>query len=290
MKPMKSHNVTQLLAIVSAAALTGFFATSAHASPKLRDLDKDGIPNLSDTDIDNDGILNGDDRNVDGGLCIAGPLTGRYIGDRLSNHDAREKDIDDDGLLDHAINELDIDGDGLVDSDSSEVDIDGDGLPDSSPHELNTDGDDHSDRVDLDDDGDGVRDGDDDDDDGDALNDRDDDDHDGAVLPLATGPVGSGAPPENLVGTSYLVRKSGKHDLKRLSFTGETTGKEIEGREVEAFTYTYAVNSATSAVVTISEKPSEYKVLTLDFSTGTFTQQEFEHGRLDEVRTGNFSL
>ena len=105
------------------------------------DLDRDGVPNISDRDVDNDGVLNGADRNVDGGIARSGPLRGRSIGDALLNNSPLELDIDADGLADDATNETDIDGDGLLDHVRRETDIDADGLADSAAAELDIDGD-----------------------------------------------------------------------------------------------------------------------------------------------------
>jgi hypothetical protein len=104
-------------------------------------LDRDGIPNITDSDVDNDGISNGLDRNVDGGTAISGPLKGRYIGDRLNNGAKAETDIDNDGLADNSVKEFDIDGDGDEDNSTVEVDIDGDGRDDDSIAETDIDGD-----------------------------------------------------------------------------------------------------------------------------------------------------
>jgi hypothetical protein len=117
-------------------------APLAHSQTATQpDLDRDGIPNISDPDVDNDGILNGADRNIDGGTSKSGPLRGRIIGDNLLNNSPLELDMDADGLADDATNETDIDGDGLPDSDVRETDIDGDGLPDSDVRETDIDGD-----------------------------------------------------------------------------------------------------------------------------------------------------
>lgn len=117
------------------------FLSPAPLEAAVRDLDRDGRPNSSDSDIDNDGIPNRRDRNVDGGRCKSGRLRGRYIGDRLNNDSPAELDIDADGLLDTDDAETDIDGDRLSDDSGSEDDIDGDGRPDDSSRETDIDGD-----------------------------------------------------------------------------------------------------------------------------------------------------
>ncbi|MBU6182313.1 MAG: MSCRAMM family adhesin SdrC [Verrucomicrobia bacterium] len=121
------------------AFLASTTAFSQTANPP--DLDRDGIPNISDRDVDNDGILNGVDRNIDGGTARSGPLRGRYIGDNLPNDSSQELDMDADGLADIAVAELDIDGDGLADSAANETDIDGDGRLDGERQETDIDGD-----------------------------------------------------------------------------------------------------------------------------------------------------
>lgn len=45
-------------------------------TPNRADLDRDGIPNMTDPDIDDDGILKGLERNIDGGTARSGLLRG----------------------------------------------------------------------------------------------------------------------------------------------------------------------------------------------------------------------
>jgi hypothetical protein len=276
-------------ALISSLLLSSSLVCAAHVRT-LPDLDRDGIPNVSDPDIDNDGLINGTDANVDGGVATSGVLKGRFVGDRFNNDDPREKDIDGDGLLDNALNELDIDGDGLSDTDPAELDIDGDGKLDDNLAELDTDGDGSSDKLDYDDDGDGIHDRDDSDDDGDGHTDSDDDDKDGAILPVVTGPVGDGLAPLTITNLSYLLQRAGKTELVRLNFLTDTTGSEVKGLKTEGYTYTYVQSSSTVGVVTLTEEPGEYELLTLDFAAGTYTKQEFEHGRSEETKKGAFSL
>ena len=170
------------------------------------------------------------------------------------------------------------------------MDIDGDGRLDSAIDELDTDGDGIVDRRDLDDDGDGIRDREDTDDDGDGIPDLEDSDHDGAVLPLASGPIGDGFAPATLANQTYITRKNGKAEYHRLVFTSETTGTISEGRHAKPFSYTYAINTETTAALNITEGRGESSVLTIDFSAGTYSEQEFEHGRLEKAKTGAISL
>ncbi len=289
---MKMNTPKSSIAKIALLGLMLGGTTFAHSSrtPRLLDLDGDGIANISDPDIDNDGILNGDDLNVDGGIALSGPYTGRHIGDKYSNDSSREKDIDADGLADNSSLELDIDGDGLLDTDPAELDTDGDGRLDSAIDEFDTDGDGLVDRRDLDDDGDGIRDSEDSDDDGDDMPDREDSDHDGAVLPLASGPIGDGFAPSTLAAQSYITRKNGKVEYHRIVFTSDTTGTISEGRRAKPFSYTYAISTETTAVLNITEGRGESSVLTIDFSAGTYSEQEFEHGRLEKAKTGAISL
>ena len=134
---MKSSN----LLLVASIALSFGGAETSRAQTFTADLDRDGIPNITDRDVDNDGILNGADRNIDGGTARSGPLRGRYIGDNLPNDSSQELDMDADGLADIAMAETDIDGDGLADSASNETDIDGDGRLDGERQETDIDGD-----------------------------------------------------------------------------------------------------------------------------------------------------
>jgi len=142
-------------------ALVMSLSPAIRAQTSTADLDRDGIPNISDRDVDNDGILNSADRNIDGGTATSGPLRGRYIGDNLPNNSPREFDMDADGLADDAAAETDIDGDGLLDGERREIDIDSDGLADTAANETDIDGDglpdDASNETDID--GDGLADG-----------------------------------------------------------------------------------------------------------------------------------
>jgi hypothetical protein len=196
MKPPK----TFVMAMFS-VLLAGSSAYSQTAAQP--DLDRDGIPNISDRDVDNDGILNGSDRNIDGGIARSGPLRGRHVGDNLPNNSpleldmdadgladnaAAETDIDGDGLLDGERRETDLDGDGLADNAANETDIDGDGLLDSAVAETDIDGDGQTDgsRGEVDIDGDGSANGLDADIDGDGLANNSDTDIDGTSLEDAT--------------------------------------------------------------------------------------------------------
>ena len=134
-----SSSTLPRFAIIAAILLS--FSSPAYSLTAAPDLDRNGIPNISDRDVDNDGILNGADRNIDGGIAQSGPLRGRYIGDNLPNNSPQELDMDADGLADIAVAETDMDGDGLADDSASETDIDGDGLLDGERRETDIDGD-----------------------------------------------------------------------------------------------------------------------------------------------------
>jgi hypothetical protein len=156
MKVTKLKIASQILAL----GLSVSASHSLKAQTAVNDLDRDGIPNISDTDVDNDGILNGSDSNIDGGTAKSGPLKGQYIGDRIANDAAAELDMDADGLMDNAANEMDIDGDGLADNAILERDIDGDGRADTATQETDIDGDGIVDNslTETDIDGDGLAD------------------------------------------------------------------------------------------------------------------------------------
>ena len=149
-----SSSTLPRFAIIAAILLS--FSSPAYSLTAAPDLDRNGIPNISDRDVDNDGILNGADRNIDGGIAQSGPLRGRYIGDNLPNNSPQELDMDADGRADNALNETDIDGDGLADGAVQETDIDGDGLADGVAGEVDTDGDGSANGLDGDVDGDGL--------------------------------------------------------------------------------------------------------------------------------------
>jgi hypothetical protein len=137
MKTVNRKIASHILALGLAVGTT----QSLKAQTAVNDLDRDGIPNITDRDVDNDGILNGADRNIDGGMARSGPLRGQYIGDNLPNDSSRELDMDADGLADIAVQETDIDGDGLSDNATNETDIDGDGRLDGERQETDIDGD-----------------------------------------------------------------------------------------------------------------------------------------------------
>jgi len=157
MKTVNRKIASHILALGLAVGTT----QSLKAQAAVNDLDRDGIPNISDTDVDNDGILNGSDSNIDGGVAKSGPLKGQYIGDRIANDNAAELDMDADGLLDNAANESDIDGDRLADNSKLELDIDADGRPDTATNESDIDGDGLADNAanEMDIDGDNLLDG-----------------------------------------------------------------------------------------------------------------------------------
>jgi hypothetical protein len=157
MKTVNRKIASQILALGLAVSTT----QSLKAQAVVNDLDRDGIPNISDPDMDNDGVRNGADLNIDGGLAKTGPLKGQYIGDRIANDNAAELDMDADGLLDDAANESDIDGDRLADNSKLELDIDADGRPDTATNESDIDGDGLADNAanETDIDGDNLLDG-----------------------------------------------------------------------------------------------------------------------------------
>lgn len=129
----------KLMAVVAVAAFL-CLPTASSQTTNSPDLDRDGIPNISDPDVDNDGIPNGSDRNIDGGTAKSGPMRGSYIGDRLSNDSPLELDMDADGLADNSTEESDIDGDGLFDGSKGEFDIDGDGMANGLDGDVDGDG------------------------------------------------------------------------------------------------------------------------------------------------------
>ena len=143
-----------------AVCLPIILVSEAGAQTVRADLDRDGIPNISDRDVDNDGLPNGIDRNIDGGIARSGRLRRTYVGDELPNNHPRELDMDADGLPDNSAAEMDIDGDGLGDNAANETDIDGDGLADNAANETDIDGDGVADDAvnETDIDGDGVAD------------------------------------------------------------------------------------------------------------------------------------
>ena len=158
MRAKTRPSLAQILCLAAAISI-GPFLPAAHAQAPA-DLDRDGIPNITDRDVDNDGILNGADRNIDGGTARSGPLRGRVIGDNLPNNSPQELDMDADGSADDAVAETDIDGDGLLDGERRETDIDSDGLADNAPNETDIDGDGRLDNAvaETDIDGDGQTD------------------------------------------------------------------------------------------------------------------------------------
>lgn len=185
---MNIEVISPTLALLAAAGVSLGLLESASSQTRPPDLDRDGVPNLSDRDVDNDGIPNGLDRNIDGGVARSGPLRGRYIGDQLANDDPAELDMDADGLADGALRETDIDGDGLADNSPNETDIDGDGRADNVADETDIDGDGLADgaRGEADIDGDGVANGLDGNVDGDALANLQDPDLDGTGVDDST--------------------------------------------------------------------------------------------------------
>lgn len=277
-----------------------------------RDLDRDGIPNISDPDVDNDGIPNGEDRNVDGGIAISGPLRGTYVGDRLPNDHPGEKDIDDDGLDDDSSSELDIDGDGKNDDSPDELDIDGDGRNDDSPDELDIDGDgladDNPSESDIDGDGrgnssdddvdgDGLSNSNDSNDDGDSsLDDNDSTPRGGQSAGGTTGggstggPVNGGVAPASLTGVTYIVRQPNGVIEANLVFSTASGGSENDPNgDIDPFSYTYTANG-TTASLRLQFKPDKWDEYDLNYATGGYTRREFKNNTLDDTDTGTFSV
>ena len=307
---MKSSTHPFFLAAAAAVALIALTPSAQAAS--VRDLDRDGIPNAVDPDIDNDGVPNSLDSNIDGGQSKSGPLRGRYIGDRIPNDSLAELDIDDDGKVDDALDEEDIDGDRRNDDSSAEtdidgdrrnddaineLDIDGDGRLDDSPSEDDTDGDGRHDGVeDSDDDGDGRGDSVDDDDDGDGHrgrnrggDDDDESDDDGSVIVLPAAQVGDGNAPASVAGITYLVSEEGTHLPERVEFTTATSGRVVDGSDIDPFTLTYTP-SGTTATARLQFKSDKWDDYTFDFATGKFTRTEYDKNALKDSDTGNFAL
>lgn len=287
-------------------------ASGSSSNSRGKDLDRDGIPNISDPDVDSDGILNGDDRNVDGGVALSGKYRGKYIGDRLPNDHPGEKDIDDDGLNDDSSAELDIDGDGLADDSPDELDIDGDGRPDDSADELDIDGDGNADDnpSESDTDGDGRHGADDSDDDGDGRNDDADDDDDGdgrhdgvddspndgddsnpgAGTPIPAGPVGDGTAPADISGLVYVVRQNNGAIEANLTFTSATAGRETDpDGDNDGFTYVYNA-SGTTATLRLQLKSDKWDEYDLNYATGSYVRREFDKNALKDTDTGTFNL
>ena len=132
MRAKTRPSLAQILCLAAAISI-GPFLPAAHAQAPA-DLDRDGIPNITDRDVDNDGILNSADRNIDGGTARSGPLRGRVIGDNLPNNSPQELDMDADGLADDAVAETDIDGDGSANG--LDADMDGDGVANISDADM----------------------------------------------------------------------------------------------------------------------------------------------------------
>ena len=182
MRAKKHPSLAQILCLAAVISIGPFLPAAQAQAPA--DLDRDGIPNITDRDVDNDGILNSADRNIDGGTARSGPLRGRVIGDNLPNNSPQELDMDADGLADDAAAETDIDSDGLLDGERRETDIDSDGLADNAANETDIDGDGQIDgaRGEADIDGDGSANGLDADIDGDGVANNSDTDIDGTGL------------------------------------------------------------------------------------------------------------
>ncbi len=285
--------------------------SSSHS--RGRDLDADGIPNITDPDVDNDGLPNGQDPNVDGGIATSGKFQGKYIGDRLPNDHPAEKDIDDDGLSDESAaeldmdgdgkaddsaDELDIDGDGRADDAADELDIDGDGKADDAPHEFDIDGDGLSNPGDPDIDGDGLLNSADEDDDGDGVADAVDASPSGSaplvppgpVNPPAAGPVGDGNAPAALTGLVYVVRQNNGAVEANLNFGSAAAGAETDPEgDNDQFSYTYTP-TGTTASLRLQFKTDKWDEYDLNYATGGYVRREFDKNVLKDTDTGRFNL
>lgn len=288
-------------------------SSSSSSHSRGRNLDADGIPNITDPDIDNDGLPNGQDPNVDGGIATSGKFQGKYIGDRLPDDHPAEKDVDDDGLSDDSAAELDIDGDGKADDSADELDIDGDGRnddaadeldidgdgkADDAPHEYDIDGDGLSNANDSDIDGDGLLNSVDDDDDGDGVADATDDSPSGAASMVSPGPVnppvavpvGDGNAPAALTGLVYVVRQNNGAIEANLNFASAAAGAETDPLgDNDPFAYTYTP-SGTTASLRLQFKTDKWDEYDLNYATGRYVRREFDKNVLKDTDTGHFNL
>jgi len=69
----RTQFLLQLTAVIGLHLLP---TISMAQTPNRADLDRDGIPNMTDRDIDNVGILDRQNRNIDGGTARSGLLRG----------------------------------------------------------------------------------------------------------------------------------------------------------------------------------------------------------------------
>jgi hypothetical protein len=69
----RTQFLLQLTAVIGLHLLP---TISMAQTPNRADLDRDGIPNMTDRDIDNVAILDGLNRNIDGGTARSGLLRG----------------------------------------------------------------------------------------------------------------------------------------------------------------------------------------------------------------------
>jgi hypothetical protein len=264
------------------------------------DIDDDGLPDDSDAELDIDGDRRADDSiletDIDGdGRLDDSPSELDIDGDGRSDDSDAELDIDGDGRLDDSPSELDIDGDGRSDDSAEELDIDGDGRRDDSVLEVDTDGDGRHDGLDDDDDdGDGTSDDLDEDDDGDGHKSRnhggdDDDEGDDNTGGLPGGIVGDGNAPAALVGLTYLVSENGTEAPERVEFLTATTGRKVEGADIDPFSFTYTPNG-TTATFRLQFKTDKWDDYTVNFATGTFSRVEFDKNVQKDSDTGTFAL
>jgi hypothetical protein len=265
------------------------------------DIDGDRLNDDSASEKDIDGDRRADDAttelDIDGdGRADDNPSESDIDGDGRDDDAVDEADIDGDGRADDSSSESDIDGDGKSDDSVDELDIDGDGLNDDDASEDDTDGDGRHDGVeDDDDDGDSRRDSVDDDDDGDGHKGRnrggdDDDETDddsGPGLPGAQ--VGDGNAPAALTGIAYLVSENGTQLPERVQFLTASTGRVVDGADVDPFTYTFTPSGST-ATVRLQFKSDKWDDYTLNFATGRFTRAETDKNVLKDTDTGTFAL
>ena len=274
-KEFHMHQLIKNIALVAAVVLFSLYLPGClirgngannpddEGSP-LVDTDKDGTPNVSDSDIDGDGTPNTSDNDIDGD-GIPNTSDSDIDGDGIANID--DNDIDGDGIING--NDRDIDGDGRINTQDDDIDgdgvaniddndIDGDGIINTEDEDL--DGDGILNEYDFDIDNDGITNDKDNDIDGDGIANTDDDDIDGDGVANAddTIPGGTG---DRIAGTEGTVNSGTDSDTGTANTgtdtdTGNTddddyvSGIGIVAVDTVGYTLSIPDQSATGTVTT----------------------------------------
>jgi len=94
-------------------------------------------------------------------------------------------------------------------------------------------------------------------------------------------------PADEIVGRSYLIRDGGTPCS--LEFETQTSGKCVEGNQIDSFDFEYTVRCNATSVMKIKFSETSYDEYHMNYSDCTFMRYEVRSGKLVDTDTGTFS-